>query len=326
MKDVDFIKKWEGCKLTAYQDVVGIWTIGYGHTGKDVRQGLVITQEEADTLLNNDLWTFRKCVDVGVTVDITVSMRAALCSLAYNIGCGAFSKSTVLRKVNAKDWAGAANAFLMWNKAGGKVIKGLENRRKAERNLFLSELPASENPFTIRQEDKPMLPFIAAALPALLNAAPDLIRVFGGGEQSEKNAKAAEKVVDIAKAVTGETTAEGAVAKIQTDPAMTEAFAQEARAQFLEIEELAEKRVAAAREFNKADEPMFWRVKFVHILSLLVAASALIAIGYILVASSDATERSMALQTLLVVGMGGVMGYWIGSSQGSDKKTDMMNK
>lgn len=174
-------------------------------------------------------------------------------------------------------------------------------------------------------EVQPMLPaFIAAALPTLLNAAPDLIRVFGKGEQSEKNAQAAAKVVEIAKVVTGETTAEGAVAKIQSDPAMADAFSAEARAQFLEIEAMAEKRIAAAREFNKSDEPMFGRVKFVHILSLLVAIAALAGIGYILITSTDPTERSMALQTLLIGGFSGVLAYWIGSSQGSDKKTDLM--
>lgn len=174
-------------------------------------------------------------------------------------------------------------------------------------------------------EVKPMLPaFIAAALPTLLNAAPDLIRVFGKGEQSEKNAQAAAKVVEIAKVVTGETTAEGAVAKIQADPAMSDAFSAEARAQFLEIEAMAEKRIAAAREFNKSDEPMFGRVKFVHILSLMVACAALAGIGYILTTSTDPTERSMALQTLLIGGFSGVLAYWIGSSQGSDKKTDLM--
>src|SRR5574340_225017 len=99
--------------------------------------------------------------------------------------------------------------------------------------------------FTV--EEKPMLPFVAAAIPALINAAPDLIRIFGDSPQAEKNAQAAEKVVEIAKAVTGEATSEAAVNIIQNDPAMAAAFREQARKDFLALEELADKRVEAAR-------------------------------------------------------------------------------
>jgi len=325
MRDIDIIRKFEGCVLSAYRDAVGVLTIGYGHTGPDVVAGMRITQAEADALLDADLGKFRQCVAAGVTEPITDAMRAALVSFAFNVGCGAFAKSTLLKRVNAKDWPAAANEFLRWNKAGGRVLAGLTNRRRAERALFLSQLP-DDAPLWLDQEDKPMLPFIAAALPALINAAPDLIRVFGGGEQSEKNAKAAEKVVEIAKVVTGEATAEGAVNKIQTDPAAADAFAAEARAQFLEIEALMDKRVDAAREFNANEPAVIGKFKFVHLLSTLVVVAALGAIGYVLGNSEDPTERSMALQTLLLTGFGGVLMYWLGSSDGSAKKTELMRR
>lgn len=189
--------------------------------------------------------------------------------------------------------------------------------------------PAEPDPaLTLEDSKMPLLPFVKAALPALLDAAPDLIRIFGDGEQTEKNAKAAEKVVEVAKVVTGEETAEAAVTKIQADPVMAEAFAAEARAQFLEIEALVDRRVQAAREHNK-NEPLIidtkmLKMKFVQLLGLLVAVAALVGIGWILVTSTDKAERTLALQTLFLTGFAGVMLYNMGSSSGSDKKTDSM--
>jgi hypothetical protein len=160
----------------------------------------------------------------------------------------------------------------------------------------------------------------------LLEAAPSLIRSFGSGEQSEKNAKAAEKVVDIAKQVTGQSTAEAAVESIQNDPVMREAFDKEARAQFLEIESLVDKRVTSAREFSKGEQPLFGQWKFVHILSMMVVFAAILGIGYVLTQSEDATERAMALQALLLVGFGGIMSFWMGSSSSSKNKDDAIEK
>lgn len=194
---------------------------------------------------------------------------------------------------------------------------------------ILSDATQDQAPLIVEQpkEVTPMLSsFAKAAIGPLLEAAPDLIRLFGGGDQSEKNAKAAEKVVEIAKVVTGEATAEGAVNKIQSDPAAAEAFSAEAKAQFLEIEALAEKRVAAAREFNKGEAELFGRVKFVHILS-----SALIifsGVGGVLVLMGDFPEglKGSIVTLMLIGGWTAVQQYWLGSSSGSDKKTDSMMK
>lgn len=134
----EHLKRWEGCRLTAYKDIGGIWTIGYGSTGSNVFPGLTITQAEADRLLDQDLVRFEKTVNENVRVPINQNQYDALVSLSYNIGTTAFSRSTVLRRLNEGDYEGAADAILWWNKVKGKVIKGLVNRRKAERELFLT--------------------------------------------------------------------------------------------------------------------------------------------------------------------------------------------
>lgn len=135
---LSLIKSFEGCKLKAYRDIVGILTIGYGHTGADVHSGMEISQEEADSILKKDLERFEGAVDGAANESISDNQFAALVAFAFNVGAGAFNSSTLLRKVNAGDYSGAAEEFLRWDKAGGKVVAGLTRRRQAERSLFLS--------------------------------------------------------------------------------------------------------------------------------------------------------------------------------------------
>lgn len=135
--DVAHIKKWEGLRLNAYQDVVGVWTIGYGHTGT-AKPGMRITPQEAERLLRQDLAWAERAVANGVKVPISQPMFDAMVSLCFNVGAGAFSKSTLLRKLNAGDIEGAAREFKRWNKGGGRVIQGLVNRRADEERLFRS--------------------------------------------------------------------------------------------------------------------------------------------------------------------------------------------
>lgn len=134
---LDLIKAHEGCKLDAYLDGVGIPTIGYGHI-KGVQIGQTITQEDADAFLQDDVQSAIKCVNNSVTGGITQGQFDALCSFVFNLGCGALRNSTLLRKFNDGDDAGAANEFCKWNHAGGKVVAGLTNRREAEKELFLA--------------------------------------------------------------------------------------------------------------------------------------------------------------------------------------------
>ncbi|EOZ1431020.1 lysozyme [Enterobacter hormaechei] len=141
-KGIALIKQFEGCKLTAYQDSVGVWTIGYGWTqpvdGKPIRAGMTIKQETAERLLKTGLVSYESDVYRLVKVSLTQGQFDALVSFTYNLGARSLSTSTLLRKLNAGDYAGAADEFLRWNKAGGKVLNGLTRRREAERALFLS--------------------------------------------------------------------------------------------------------------------------------------------------------------------------------------------
>ena len=135
---LDLIKKFEGCRLKAYLCPAGVLTIGYGHT-KSVKPNQTITQKQADELLLADLTEFERGVKSSLIVPINDNQLGALVSFAYNVGIGALQKSTLLKKLNAKDYQGASSEFLRWNKAGGKELKGLTLRRQAERELFLTE-------------------------------------------------------------------------------------------------------------------------------------------------------------------------------------------
>ena len=136
----DLIKEFEGCKLEAYPDPATHGepiTIGVGHTG-GVKLGDVITQEQADEYLVNDVAHAANAVNQMVAVSITQGEFDALCSFAFNLGIGNLKNSTLLKKLNSGDIQGAADQFLVWNKAAGKVMAGLTRRREAERALFLT--------------------------------------------------------------------------------------------------------------------------------------------------------------------------------------------
>jgi lysozyme len=147
---LDLLKEREGLRLEAYYCQAGVLTIGYGHTSAAgeplVRPGMKISKEEAERILIDDLRKYENAVKRLVKVNITPNQYSALVSLCYNIGEGAFSKSTVLKRVNAGDYHGAAKAFAMWNKAGGKVSNGLVKRRAMEASLFLSDMDEKVSP------------------------------------------------------------------------------------------------------------------------------------------------------------------------------------
>ena len=135
---IDLICSFEGLELKAYDDGVGVWTIGYGTTvinGTKVKKGDTCTLEQAKSYMAQDLKQFESAVN-QVKVPLNQNQYDALVSLAYNIGVGAFLSSTLFKKLNAKDYKGAAEQFDRWNRAGGKVMRGLTNRRAKERKLF----------------------------------------------------------------------------------------------------------------------------------------------------------------------------------------------
>lgn len=136
---IALIKKFEGLRLKAYKCPAGIWTIGYGHTGPDVSPGQEINEREAEQYLHGDLIRFEHGVEALLDgTPASFDQFSAMVCLAYNIGLGNFRKSSVLRFHKAGDFAAAANAFLLWNKAGGKVLNGLTSRRNAERALYVA--------------------------------------------------------------------------------------------------------------------------------------------------------------------------------------------
>jgi len=138
LSDVELVQQWEGLRLTPYRDAAGLWTVGYGHLlgpGEPVES---ITHERAVELLDQDLQTARAAVDRLVTVPLTDQQRAALVSFVFNVGEGAFARSTLLRLLNAGDYDGAADQFTRWVYAGGQRLAGLENRRRHEQQVFLA--------------------------------------------------------------------------------------------------------------------------------------------------------------------------------------------
>lgn len=129
---VALTESFESCKLVAYQDIRGIWTIAWGHTGPDVVEGLTCTQAQADTWLLQDTQNAQDHVNNLVTVPLTQGEFDALVDFAFNDGCGAFGGSTLLKLLNTGDYAAAAAQFQLWDHASGQVVAGLLRRRLAE--------------------------------------------------------------------------------------------------------------------------------------------------------------------------------------------------
>ena len=150
---LDLIKRWEGCKLKAYKCSAGVWTVGYGLTTSagfiEVGPNTTITQAEADWYLEKTIEKFLAQIEPAITAPINANELGAFTSLAYNIGPTAFRKSSALRHFNAGNKDKVPNALRMWRKAGGKVVKGLVNRREAEVDLFLTPVVA-EKPAPVR--------------------------------------------------------------------------------------------------------------------------------------------------------------------------------
>jgi lysozyme len=138
-----FIGGWEGLRLTAYQDIVGVWTVCYGET-RGVQPGDTHTRAECDAMLEREILAFREELGGCLTDldELPVPMQVAFTSWAYNVGTGAACRSTLVRKANADDLAGACAELPRWNRAGGRVVRGLTNRRIAERDLCRAGLAA----------------------------------------------------------------------------------------------------------------------------------------------------------------------------------------
>lgn len=135
-RGLSLIKSFEGLRLQAYQDSVGVWTIGYGAT-RSVQPGMKISKEQAERMLLNDVQRFEPEVERLITSPLNQNQWDALISFTYNLGAANLESSTLRRLINGGNYASAAEQFPRWNKAGGKVLAGLVRRRAAERDLFL---------------------------------------------------------------------------------------------------------------------------------------------------------------------------------------------
>jgi lysozyme len=145
-------RSFEGLRLEAYQDSVGVWTIGYGHTGPEVHRGECINEPEADALLRADLAAAIRCVQRAVQVDLAQHQFDALVDFCFNAGRGNFLGSSLLRYVNHGKFDSAVVQFGLWVHAGGKVIPGLVRRRAAEAALFSGHgFPAGETTLSTYQ-------------------------------------------------------------------------------------------------------------------------------------------------------------------------------
>jgi len=318
------IKKHEGLRLEAYPDPGSAngkpVTIGYGSTttsaGNEWSLGDRITELQAETLLRRDLEDAERTVNALVKVPLSQGQHDSLTSLVFNIGSGAFADSTLLRLLNSGDYNGAEMQFQRWNQNDGKPMAGLTKRRAAEAAMFSGAAPITESKPTW---EAPMSLFLIAALPALVEAIPGLIRNFGKGAVTERNAEAAERVISIVQAATGTTNAQAAVEAIKADPAArvaaTEALDREG---WFVVTEAGGGGIEGAREFNIAvTDPVRMPALWISI-ALLVPFYGVVAA--VLFMDGWSAEIRIQVVTAVLATVGMVAAFWLGSSFGSQKK------
>lgn len=145
---IQHIKRWEGVRYDVYKDVAGYPTVGVGHLIRpedNLKLGDTITDARVDELLRADVAVAEKAINDRVKVPLTQNQFNALVSFVFNVGVGAFAQSGLLRALNAGNYEGAAKQFMKWVFAGGRIVKGLENRRSAEKELFLTKEKIDES-------------------------------------------------------------------------------------------------------------------------------------------------------------------------------------
>jgi lysozyme len=354
------IREFEGLRLKAYPDPASggdPWTIGFGHT-LDVEPGDNCTLEQAEQWLLDDCADAEVAVLKHVRVPLSQGQLDALISFVFNLGAGNFHKSTLLRKLNAGDYVGAWQEFPRWNKAAGKVMPGLSRRRAAEAKLFAqstsekhahisdtlsSEQPislagetafaAEDHPLTPIQEQPmpaPLIPILAAVLPSLIRSIPDFGKLFSSGsEVSERNVKAVEMAVGIVQEAVGARNAQEAAEIVAADPAQAEAAAEALQARWYELQPPPVS-VEAARKADVAfvasgSSPMHSPAFRISLALLVMPFMLLTDVFYVHPAAYDGPLRTQIVTGVLMV-IAIVGGYWLGSSFGSAKKTDLMGR
>lgn len=152
------IKKWEKLRLKAYLPTPDdVWTIGWGHT-KGVEKGMVITKAQAEQFFDEDTAWVEAAIAKHIKVPLSQNQYDAVASWIFNVGESKASKSTLIKKLNAKDYEGAAREFPRWNKQEGKVLKGLTRRRAEEMSYFLEGSADQKAPPNATPDNEPQHP------------------------------------------------------------------------------------------------------------------------------------------------------------------------
>lgn len=329
-RGISLLKAHEGLRLFAYQDSVGVWTIGYGHT-KDVFPGQHISPSVAEEFLKQDLAWAEDCVNSSVKTPLSQNQFDALVSFVFNVGAGAFLDSTLLRLLNQNKFPEAAEEFLRWNKGtvnGEKIVlPGLTNRRKAEQKLFLSDPPTS---VSSTENAVPIPALVAALLPAVISAIPRLSTLFPKSEVAERNVAAATAVLDIVtKAVPNAQNAQAAVEEIQKNPEALALATKAIETNWFELHKASEESITAARQFavsyaqNHEVRTVLGKLTFLEVLSLFLVVSTLSGGIAVLIWGGIGDQLKGAIVTLMLIGgYTAVTQFWFGSSLGSKKKDD----
>ena len=328
---LDAIKHHEGLRLTAYPDPASggdPWTIGYGHT-RNVERGQTITKEQAEQFLREDLAWVETCIDRNVVAPLTQGQYDALCSLIFNIGQAAFTKSTLMRLLNQRDYAGAADQFARWNIAAGQVNLGLTNRRAAERAMFLSDAPPAAAPAPLPPGDPtqysqeggmPIPALVTALLPSVVAAIPRLAQIFKpGSEVAERNVAAAGAVLDIVTKATGAVNAQAAVEAIQKDPVQLAAATKAVEANWFELMPADGGGIEGARRADAAavasHAPVWQSPSFVVAVGLLPLVYLIVGavVGLFGAPFSDDVRSAIANGIVGLI-LGGLIGYYYGQT------------
>ncbi len=365
----ELIKRHEGLRLEAYPDPASggdPWTIGYGHT-HGVQRGDRITAEQADAFLAYDLAWVEEAIAESVKVPISQDQFDALASLIFNIGARAFKSSTLLRRLNAGDHIGAAGQFERWVNAAGKRMPGLVKRRAEEAALFRAGMsappasfsaptappapsaplvhpgpepsdyyaPSGEAPEWVpppppKPKDPVMAPFVAAALPAIVQSIPQLAKLFGSGsEVAQRNIAAAETVVGIVQQAVGAQNAQEAAELVQSDPQARQKAQQAIEAQWYTLAEAGGGGIDGARKADaaaRAGDGPWWSVlrspSFLWALLMVPPVYAVIGSIVGLWGSPWPADVRAAIATAIVsLIVGGGAGYYWGQVTSRNRST-----
>lgn len=341
-RGLEALKRHEGLRLHAYPDPASggePWTIGYGRA-HGVSKGQQITEQQAEQFLREDLQWVEDAIKETVTAPLTQGQFDALCSLIYNIGESAWRGSTMLKRLNERQYMQAATEFVRWNKAAGKVIPGLTNRRVLEQKMFESdgEVDTSpepvqkapkpvhvpprpdQEPYTSPEASMPIPAIVMALLPTLIESIPRLAAIFKPGSPvAERNVAAASAVLGIVQSATGAVNAQEAVEKIKAEPAALAAATKAVEARWFELVEGGGGGIDGARKADAVvsasgdllHSPSFWIACLILPLVYLLVLSL---IGLIGTATWSDDVRAGLAGSLISAVIGGLIGYYYGQT------------